>query len=810
MELKNLIDINNHQKTAFILGTSVDISPERSIYNAVKRKYSLLSEEAAERFRAAENGFEDIHDYITNAPGALVYAVEGIYSELIQDAISAGIYNIDKDMILREMFSENNFADFEADFNSVLQSYNNIFLTAGDIDFYRSLKFSHPSKQLFTKIDPEGIDGWLKQFRTALSFGISTSDPAPKRVAAMKQFDCLFKNKKLRENIINSVYSSCCNLHTVLINAVKRNSPVSIDGRPDESSAAKAKATFKNYISLDLPPDKKIVLLKEALNLDPYNKDFYFTLIKKFGDKDGKIAEFAELFVVDCRSVKNKILSEYAIANLGKTEEDAEKCAEGVKGYADEIGLELDKITEAFSVIDIRRDKLDQDYRTVDGILFDTRELADTAKKELSEIRVIMANIQPPSPSSTLRYEKDLILVKDRLEHFTTTVKQKYISQADSFLNQFNYIFTEGGALSREQKGQRLAYNFVCSLPLNSYEDVENAKIRLNAMLPEFGIDLNQAVQAIQFLNGRELQLNTVDGLAFASREQADMARKELVTINNIMQGVQPPSENSLLSYEKKLLEIRGQLAALTSPIKERYINIINSYLGEFDVMFRQMGSFGIAQTREEAARYKADCYVRGFIHEQYSYSDIDNAYASLQAFLPELGLNINQAAEAMQFLQQMENNLNTVDGIIFNSRDSARLGREELAQISAIMNTIQPPTNDSLLDYEQNVIKAGNEINGFQTNIKLKYLDILRHYLADFDEKFRRVSLVKTAATREEAAQQRALKYVKSLEYNTLNDVNMAKAGLTNLLPYLGINFQQANEAVAYVLEMESRLTMR
>ncbi len=79
---------------------------------------------------------------------------------------------------------------------------------------------------------------------------------------------------------------------------------------------------------------------------------------------------------------------------------------------------------------------------------------------------------------------------------------------------------------------------------------------------------------------------------------------------------------------------------------------------------------------------------------------------------------------------------------------------------------------------------------------VKDKYIGIIKKHLVDFDEKFRKVSLIKTAATREEAAKERALKFVKSKTYNTVTDVNNARNELAELLPELGHNIRAGDRS--------------
>ena len=97
--------------------------------------------------------------------------------------------------------------------------------------------------------------------------------------------------------------------------------------------------------------------------------------------------------------------------------------------------------------------------------------------------------------------------------------------------------------------------------------------------------------------------------------------------------------------------------------------------------------------------------------------------------------------------------------------------------------------------------------VESFTTAVKNKYLGIIQRYLSDFDEKFRRVSLIKVCATRKEAANEKALKFVKSKTYNTLDDVQNAREELAQYLPKLGISMDEATSATEFLLNNENRI---
>ena len=189
------------------------------------------------------------------------------------------------------------------------------------------------------------------------------------------------------------------------------------------------------------------------------------------------------------------------------------------------------------------------------------------------------------------------------------------------------------------------------------------------------------------------------------------------------------------------------------------------------------------------------------------TYSDVDNARKTLDDTLPKLGIDITKADEAVKYIQSQEDKLNTVDGIVLPDRETAALAVTELEEIKNIMFKVAPPQNEPLLSYEKNMLNVLEELSRFHTVIKDKYIGIVKKYIVEFDEKFRKVSLLKTTTTREEAAKERALKFVKSKTYNTVTDVENARKELNDLLPELGITLDEAISANEYLNNTESKL---
>jgi len=98
-------------------------------------------------------------------------------------------------------------------------------------------------------------------------------------------------------------------------------------------------------------------------------------------------------------------------------------------------------------------------------------------------------------------------------------------------------------------------------------------------------------------------------------------------------------------------------------------------------------------------------------------------------------------------------------------------------------MSTVTPPTKDSLLSYERNLFEVREKLGEFKTDIKNKYIALINNYLEKFDNLFKQIGLLKKAETRQEAAQDKALKHVKAIAPVTCGYDEIDKATVSQCL---------------------------
>lgn len=85
-----------------------------------------------------------------------------------------------------------------------------------------------------------------------------------------------------------------------------------------------------------------------------------------------------KLDILDAELIKQ--LTKWIDENIGTTEDDAHKCREELEKQVTEQELHPEKAAPLYQIVDDRLKKLDEEYRTVEGFTFPTRESADETK----------------------------------------------------------------------------------------------------------------------------------------------------------------------------------------------------------------------------------------------------------------------------------------------------------------------------------------------------------------------------------------------------------------------------------------------
>ena len=331
--------------------------------------------------------------------------------------------------------------------------------------------------------------------------------------------------------------------------------------------------------------------------------------------------------------------------------------------YEEAIHNAIDKVDELNTAIknkyiEILNEELanfDKRYKTVDGILVETREQADIARNEFDSIMELLNGVNPPDKTSMLDYEENVKLKLQVLQsNYSTVIASKYIQILEKYLVDFDVLFRKVslfGDNSREDAAQKRLKTEMSKLKFVSWEDVDNAKILLDDLTQKLGINRSFVPEYDKMIEDNEIRLKTVDGVYFETREAADDAKAEYDSIMQLLVDIKPPKKTDLLDYEWKIKEMLEKITVeYNTMIKNKYIQLMNKYLTDFDDGFCQISMFKKG-TREEAAKAKALKFVKDA--KMLSVIDVENTRSKLISMLPYIGLQQADVAEAEEYLEQ-------------------------------------------------------------------------------------------------------------------------------------------------------------
>lgn len=519
MSINQILEQENHEVQTEIFEDSFIISSERNLYNAIRKKYKLIAQQAMKNFYDINNNFQNIHDVIENSYSAFIASVDDCVIEVIQDCISMDVFTIDKEKVI-ERATKSCFCEFESAFQAILDRYDSIMEKLYGERYSREMRKDSRGRWQSATIDGTAISAWGNQAKSA---GMNLVEGAAHSVInmignAVSESEAktslvnLFNRNELKQNIVLSVYDSCFNLHLLLIKLLKEERKVNIAGTVRNEDAEKATAMFNNYITLPLDKEKQSIFLNQILQLNPYDESFYRGIIEKRGDEDGSLQRFCEHFSVDINSIKMDMLREFVVANLGESEEDAFNCRKLLNEKSSLISYKGD-INLVDVIIQERLDKIDLEYRTVDEIELETREIADIARTELPQIQEIISSVKQVSSFPVLSEEREMLSKRDQIDSFSTEVKAKYLKKADERLAEFDKKFKSYGlfksAPTREVAADERSYRHIKSMPLKSLDDIANARKKLEEILPELGITSEQAKLANNYLSTMEEKISS-------------------------------------------------------------------------------------------------------------------------------------------------------------------------------------------------------------------------------------------------------------------------------------------------------------
>jgi len=291
-------------------------------------------------------------------------------------------------------------------------------------------------------------------------------------------------------------------------------------------------------------------------------------------------------------------------------------------------------------------EEIDARKRTVDGIVFDTMEEADTARQDLPVISAVMSGLNPSD-------EPSLLDAKARLSECKTKVRDKYLSYVEQQLTAYDLkirTFRDKVCETREEAillRQEEARVREILAPMNPADEGSMLQARAALEILTTYLKDEPLTTVNRLLNEYDVRIRTFNGVLYETREEAVTVAQEFQIAAAIMQNVSPDNEASILQAQQAM-------QALTTTIKDARLQELQQIWDAFDLKMRSYGAL-VFDTREEA-QLARDTYQ--VFMNQFNAMDLDQS-ANLVILDQYIATSLQE--KMRPYATQLVNNVRTV-----------------------------------------------------------------------------------------------------------------------------------------------------
>lgn len=205
--------------------------------------------------------------------------------------------------------------------------------------------------------------------------------------------------KKYKEPLKTALMQDLYDIRNAIRTALQKEAGI-VCKYVTDSEYDKAKAIWNNYRLGRIPAEKKKEQIIEALTLNPYSIEIYDSIWEDYGDENGELRKMATYFGIPLEQQIAEIAEQYGNDLFTKScslyEESFDKKTAAVQ-IENQIKATLDELVQYCKRQTISEDniskiaqckqlleEIDIEVRTVKGVTYDTRELAENVRKDFA------------------------------------------------------------------------------------------------------------------------------------------------------------------------------------------------------------------------------------------------------------------------------------------------------------------------------------------------------------------------------------------------------------------------------------------
>ncbi len=361
--------------------------------------------------------------------------------------------------------------------------------------------------------------------------------------------------------------------------------------------------------------------------------------------------------------------------------------------------------------------------RTYKGVLFDRPEDIPAAKSSEADMELILRSVQREN-------EESVRAAIGRINEFPTKLKEYYLGILNGYLAEcevakrtFKGVVYDTIDIRNEAEAEfQRCRDELRSLDRTDENAVRSAYEKLRQNKYTSSDDLKADLESL--ISSLDLQYRTVDGVILNTREEADLARSELSSINLLMQNIDQNNEPGML-------DVRLALSAMKTPVRDKYLSIVGKMLDDYDVRCRTFRN-KVYSTREEVALLnKEEAEIERYVsridpENEQTMLDARNALEAMQTFLKD-----GELPKINKMLKDFDIRARTFNKKLYDTREQAAVARDEFAEITRIMESLSP-------DDEQSLLSAQIRIGQMQSDFKAGYLKKVNDMWNAYDLKMR------------------------------------------------------------------------
>lgn len=490
----------------------VCIPRERNVYNVLRRKYFNLAKEAENQFSSFYDNYSNCNDILKKSSSDFQKSICSVIDEMKKDLISLERYDWDYDTIYQYANDNGYLNQFYELSDSICEQIISVHENLEAQKQYRQERKDNRARWEGGTIGGTVVENYSHQAQLATmnvmeGMGHSLFNAVGNTkdtMAANSKLKKIFENPETRKTMQKGVFEAAFALHYALVCLISDVRTDVVWGVPSESDITTAQRLLNNVKSGAVPEDKLNQLYQEILALNPYDLELFENMLSVFGDKNGELGALADYYGVDLNYSKDMQALQYVKEIQGETEEDSVAAKEKLAEYCVTLSLSVTDELECIKYINKRLEDFDLQYRTVDDVVCTTRDAADFAREELTELQAFLGEIVPPTSESMLDYETDLLEKRTVFEaKFSSELKQKYLEKINRYLEDFDKKFCKTGLLKtvdRKQAGKDRLLKAMKKADTSTLEKIGEAYKSMDELLPKLGLSQEDTAEAVQYL----------------------------------------------------------------------------------------------------------------------------------------------------------------------------------------------------------------------------------------------------------------------------------------------------------------------